>query len=166
MSDEAMNYVWRDYDPNTMRYIESWLDESAIKFTGLDEGFCSFYDYWINEDAFSVGQSFWCKVAFENDEPFAVVALCRHEQKTIMMEVLIAPEKRGQGKGSKLLREFLSCKEIIGFSIQTCEAVIYPDNIASQKAFEHAGFTYHHRQKDENGDSMRYVYECKSLRTP
>ena len=58
MSNYTMNYVWRDYNPKTMRYIESWLDESAIKSTGLDEGFCGFYEYWASEDGFVVGENF------------------------------------------------------------------------------------------------------------
>ena len=166
MSNYTMDYVWRDYNPKTMRYVESWLDESAIKSTGLDEGFFGFYEYWANEAGFVVGGNFWCKVAFENDEPFAVIAFCQHEQKIIIMEVLIVPEKRGQGKGSKLLNELLNCEEIIGFTIQKSEAVIHPSNIASQKAFENAGFKYHHNHKDGNGDSMNYVYESSSLSTP
>lgn len=158
-----MNYVWRDYDPQTMQYIESWLDEHAAKATGLDEGFCSFYEYWANEDGFVVGENFWCKVVFENDEPFGVIAFGLHEYRIIVMEVLIAPEKRGQGKGTKLLKELLSCKEIIGFTVEKSEAVIYPNNIASQKAFENAGFQYHHSHKDEDGESMTYVYERDHL---
>ena len=82
------------------------------------------------------------------------------------MEVLVAPEKRGQGKGSKLLKELLDCKEIIGSAIQKSEALIYPSNIASQKAFENAGFTYLRTHKDENGDSMLYVYERNTISAP
>lgn len=158
MSNHSMNFVWCDYNPETMGYIESWLDESAIKSTGLDEGFCEFYEYWANEDGFVVGKNFWCKVVFEIDEPFAVIAFGLHDHKIIIMEVLIVPEKRGQGRGTRLLKELLNCKEIIGFTIQESEAVIFPGNIASQKAFENAGFEYHHNHKDENGDSMNYVY--------
>lgn len=165
MSHYSMNYEWRDYNPKTMRYIESWLDESAVKSTGLDEGFYGFYEYWANEEGFIVGENFWCKVVFENDMPFAVIAFCLDEHKIIIMEMLIAPEKRGQGKGSKLLKELLTCKEIVGFTIQKSEAVIYPSNIASQRAFENAGFQYLHNHKDENGDSMRYVYEGSFLST-
>ena len=165
MSNYTMEYVWRDYDPKTMRYIESWLDESAIKSTGIDEGFCGFYEYWASEEGFVVGENFWCKVAFENDKPFAVIAFCQHEHKIIIMEVLIAPKKRGQGKGTKLLKELLDSEEILGFAIQKCEAVIYSSNAASQKAFENAGFQYHHNHKDGNGDSMYYVYEGSSLST-
>ena len=79
------------------------------------------------------------------------------------MELLVAPEKRGQGKGSTLLKELLKSKEIVGFEIHHSEAVIYPNNIASQRAFENAGFIYHNNHKDENGDSMHYIYEDKSL---
>ena len=154
-----MNYVWRDYNPNTMGYIEAWLDESAIQSTGLDDGFRDFYEYWANEDGFVVGENFWCKVVFENDTPFAVIAVCRHEQKTNIMEVVIAPEKRGQGKGSKLLKEFLESTEITGCAIHKSEAVIYPDNIASKKAFENAGFKLSHTHKDQDGESMLYVYD-------
>ena len=64
-----MNFVWCDYNPETMGYIENWLDESAVNSTGLDEGFRNFYEYWANEDGFVVGENYWCKVIFENDEP-------------------------------------------------------------------------------------------------
>lgn len=160
-----MNYVWCDYNPNTMSFIENWLDESAVNSTGLDEGFRAFYEYWANEDGFVLGENFWCKVAFEDNKPFAVIAFCQHEHKTIIMEVLVTPEKRGQGKGSALLKELLNNEGILGFRIQKSEAVIYPSNIASQKAFENAGFKYHHNHKDGNGDSVYYVYESSSLST-
>lgn len=165
MSNDLVDYVWRDYNPETMQYIEGWLDESAIKSTGLDEGFCGFYEYWASEDGFVLGENFWCKVVFENDKPFAVIAFCQYEHKIIIMEVFVAPEKRGQGKGSKLLKELLTRKDIIGFTIQKSEAVIYPCNITSQKAFENAGFKHQYHHEDENGDSMRYFYESSSLCT-
>lgn len=60
-----MNFTWRDYHPETMKYIENWLDESAVKSTGLDDGFHDFYEYWANEDGFVVGENFWCKVVFK-----------------------------------------------------------------------------------------------------
>lgn len=155
-----MNYVWRDYDPQTMGYIEAWLDESAVRSTGLDEGFRDFYEYWANEDGFAVGENFWCKVVSEDDKPFAVIAFCQHERRIFIMEIVVAPEKRGQGKGSKLLKELLESKELIGSSIQQSEAVIYTSNMASQKAFENAGFQYHHTHED--GDALYYVCEIGS----
>ena len=37
--------------------------------------------------------------------------------------------------------------------------MLYPDNIASQKAFENAGFKLSHTHKDQDGESMLYVYD-------
>lgn len=153
-----MDLVWRDYAPETMGFIEKWLDDAAIKSTGLDEGFRSFYEYWANEDGYVPGENFWCKVVCEDTEPFAVIALCEHEGKVIIMELLIAPEKRGLGLGSKLLKELLHDCSVIGFAIEKSEAVIFPGNKASQKAFEKAGFRYHHAHED--GDALYYVF-CK-----
>ena len=154
-----MIFVWRDYDPETMSYIENWLDESAVKSTGLDDGFRDFYEYWANEDGFVVGENFWCKVVCESDKPVAVIAFCQHEHKVLIMEIVVEPEKRGQGIGTKLLKELLASEEIIGFAIQKSEAVIFTGNIASQKAFENAGFQYHHTEEDEDGTSISYMYE-------
>ena len=153
-----MGFVWRDYSPEAMGYIENWLDDVAIKSTGLDNGFRDFYEYyWANEDGFVVGQNFWCKVIFENDEPIACIAFCYHECKITIMEFVVKPEKRSQGNGSKVLKQLFECKEIIGLDIQKSEAVIFPNNIASKRAFENAGFKYHHTHED--GDASYYVYD-------
>lgn len=153
-----MDFTWIDYDPAAMAYIEDWLDEGAVKTTGLDEGFCAFYTYWVNEEGYDLGENFWCKVILEAASPVAVIALGWYEGKTIVMELVVKPEKRGRGIGSRLLKELLAREEILGFSIQKGEAVIFPGNIASQKAFEKAGFRYHHTHPD--GDALYYVYEA------
>jgi ribosomal protein S18 acetylase RimI-like enzyme len=152
-----MIFSWLDYDPHTMGYVENWLDESAVKSTGLDEGFRSFYEYWANEDGFVVGKNYWCKVVFDDDKPVAVIALCMNEGSVTVMEIVVDPEKRGQGIGRKLLKELLAREDIIGFSIVKSEAVIFPTNIASQKAFTNAGFRYHHTH--EAGDALYYAYK-------
>ncbi len=163
MSNYILDFVWRDYDPMTMGYVENWLDESAVKSTGLDEGFRAFYEYWSAEDGFIVGETFWFKVVFENDKPTAAIAFCQHEQKIIIMEIVVAPELRGQGIGTRLLRELLKSEEIIGFAIYKSEAVIFPTNTASQKAFENAGFQYHHTYED--GSAILYGYERGNNKT-
>ena len=154
-----MNLTWLDYDPETMGYVESWLDEAAVKATGLDEDFLSFYEYWANEDGFDPGENYWCKVVSQNGQPFAVIALCRDGDKVLIMELVVAPEKRGRGRGTELLNALLTGDDILGFIIHSCEAVIFPGNTASQKAFENAGFRHHHTHED--GSAFYYRYESK-----
>ncbi len=153
-----MIYTWKDYDPETMGYVEKWLDRKAVKMTGMDDGWRDFYEYWASEEGFIVGENYWCKVIFEDEKPFAVIALSLYEGVTYIMEVLVAPKKRGKGKGSKILKEFLeNGKDIIGFNIQKAEATIFPSNEASQKVFSKVGFK--HESTHEDGDAMNYVYE-------
>ena len=152
-----MRFKWIDYDAETMDFVENWLDDSAVVTTGLDDGFLNFYRYWANEDGFSVGENFWCKVVFEGTEPFAVIAPAQNDRKITIMEIVVAPEKRGQGRGSKLLKELHDCQEILGFSIDKSEAIIFPCNAASQKAFENAGFR--HFQTYEDNSALIYIYE-------
>jgi len=152
-----MSFIWCDYNPDTTDFIENWLDNSAVESTGLDEGFRAFYEYWVKEDGFVVGENFWCKIISENDTPVAVIAFCLHEHTILIMEIVVAPQERGRGVGTQLLKELLGNKEMIGFVIQKSEAVIFPSNIASQKAFENAGYQHHHTYED--GTAMYYVYE-------
>ena len=157
-----MIFTWIDYTPETMGYVENWLDEYAVRMTGMDDGFPQEYEYWSNEDCNTVGENFWCKVVFEKGIPFAVIEFGMHEGVVTIMETLVAPEKRGQGMGSKAIKELLeNSKIIIGIDIEKAEAIIFPSNIASQKAFEKAGFKYHHTHED--GDAMSYVYEINPI---
>ena len=152
-----MHFAWCDYDPASMAFVENWLDAAAVRSTGLEDGFRDFYEYWAAEPGYRVGENYWCKVAYETDTPIGIIACALYESKTTIMEILIAPERRGQGNGTKLLTELHSRANILGFQIEKSEAVIFPDNTASQRAFEKAGFYHYHTYED--GSAHIYVYE-------
>lgn len=150
-----MKFEWTDYNPDTMSFVENWIDDEAVNATGLDDGFYDFYEYWKNENI--PDENFWCKIVFENNEPFAVIAIGKNEGKHIIMELVIKPTNRNQGKGTLLIKELLANSEkILGQEINSAEAVIFPSNPASQKAFEKAGFLFSHAHED--GDALYYVY--------
>lgn len=147
-------FEWTDYDIS-MSFIEDWLDDETIRVTGLDDGFRDFYEYWKNEDI--SGDIFRCKVVSENDNPFAVIAMGKNEDKHTIMELVVKPEERSKGKGTQLLKELLENSSIIlEQEITSAEAVIYPSNPASQRAFEKAGFVFSHAHKD--GDALYYIF--------
>lgn len=159
---DMMRYIWKDYKPEKMDFVEDWLDKHAVRMTGMDDGFRSQYEYWANNGEHIVGEDYWCKVVYENENPFAMVQLGLYEGTVTIMETIVAPENRGKGLGSGVIKELLhNGKSIIGFDIEKAEAVIFPSNIASKKAFEKAGFYFSHAHED--GDVLYYVYEKEIL---
>ncbi len=157
-----MKFKWVDYIIEYSRVVDSWIDPEAKRFTGCDDGWDDFFDYWSNYEHNKIGENFWGKVVFEGSTPFAVIALGMIDDKEfVISEYIVDPQKRGKGYGTAALRELITnSAEIIGKDIRTAEAVIYPNNIASQKAFEKAGFCYSSMHPD--GDAANYTYK-KSL---
>lgn len=153
--DFIMSYIWKDYHPVTMSFIESWLDTEAVNMTGIDDGWRAFHEYWITDGGLNPGVDYWCKVVYDAGIPFAIIAFSLSDKTVHIMELLVKPEMRGKGLGSSLICELLSDGErIMGRRIEKASAVIYPNNHASQKAFEHAGFTFDYA----NGDGDAWVY--------
>ena len=64
-------------------------------------------------------------VVFENGAPFAVIEFGLYESVVTVMEIIVAPEKRGQGMGSKAIKELLeNSKTIIGIDIEKAKQAI------------------------------------------
>lgn len=159
---DIMRYIWKDYEPEKMDFVEAWLDKHAVRMTGMEEGYRSEYEYWAGEEEHIVGENFWSKVVYENENPFSLVQFGLYEGVVTIMETIVAPGKRGKGLGSGVIKELLqNSKSVIGFDIEKAEAVIFPSNIASKKAFEKAGFYFSHAHED--GDALYYIYEKEIL---
>lgn len=152
----SYEFEWKDYSSEYSQIVELLLDKEAIKYTGCDESFESFYSYWLKE----LGQNnFWSKVIFSDNKLIGVIAFAKAPNNVYtIQEIIVSPSKRGQGYGTKILNELLNfSKDIIGQNIILAEAVIYPENIASQKAFEKAKFVYTGSHPD--GDAWYYQYK-------
>ena len=155
-----MTYCYMDYTPDLETVIDSWLDDDAAYYTGFEDGFAVYYNYWAKEPNTVLGENFWMKVVLENNVPIGVIALGLADDKVDFLELLINPERRGQGIGSAVIGDVLeNGKDIIGRAIDRAEACIFPQNIASQKAFEKAGFRFDYAHPD--GDIWYYTYKAK-----
>lgn len=153
-----MQFEWIDYSPEFERTVDSWLDEDAVRSTGLDEGFGSFFRYWIKEDGTRYRENFWVKIIQKKTVPVGVIAVGLSENSFILSELVISPGFRRKGLGSSALSEFIgSSEDIVGVRCDRATAVIFPDNIASQKAFEKAGFRYVSEHPD--GDAWYYEFD-------
>lgn len=150
-----MEFTWIDYTAAHASLAESWLDADAVRETGLDEGWADFVSYWMNDPATEFGENFWCKMILRDSEPVAVIALGEENSQLDVSEIVVAPAERGKGIGSAALAGLLGNHEqIIGKRVDRAMAVIFPDNIASQKAFERAGFRFESAHPD--GDAWYY----------
>lgn len=153
-----MKFTWYDYDVKYAAIVESWLDADAKRFTGCDDGWDSFYEYWKNDNETTLGENYWRKVICETGVPIAVIAISLYQSAFTVMEYIVAPERRGKGYGSTALKELLDNGTIIiGKNITQAKSVIFPNNIASQKAFGKAGFAFDYAHLE--GDSWYYTYE-------
>ncbi len=155
-----MKFAWADYSVTYKDVVETWLDEEAKQFTGCDDGFEEFYNYWANEADTRVGENFWAKIILKEKRPVGVLVLGLWEDVFTIQEYIISPNDRGNEIGSSALAELLSeSKTILGVEIFEVYAVIYPNNIPSQKAFEKAGFRFQSEHPD--GDAWNYRYQKK-----
>lgn len=153
-----MKYNWINYNPQIMNFVEDWLDADAVSATGLDNGWKAFCEYWLNEENTVCGENYWCKVVYESGIPFAVIAIGYHDNKHNIMELVVNPKERNKGKGTDLIKELMNNGTVIvGREITNAEAVIYPSNHASQKAFEKAGFVFDCAHDD--GDALYYIFK-------
>ena len=153
-----MKFTWEDYSVTYKDVVESWLDEETKKFTGCDDGFEEYYNYWVNETDTKLGENFWAKIILYENLPVGVLVIALWENVFTVSEYIVCPDYRGKGIGSSALAELLrKSKEILGKEIFEACAVIYPNNISSHKAFEKAGFQFESEHPD--GDAWNYRYK-------
>ena len=142
---------WQDYEPEQAALVNAWLDREAVRDTGLADGFDAFYQYWKNETDPARGESFWCKLVSEEQRPFAAVAYAAFRQTVTVMEIVVDPALRGQGKGTAVVTELVAnAADWIGRPLTVFEAVIFPHNTASQTVFYKTGFVPVSDEKDND----------------
>ena len=152
-----MKYEWIDYTSAYKELVDSWMDEDAMRFTGCDEGFDAYYHDCLNDPDTKLGENYWAKMIVADTDPVGIIAIGLWENVFTISEFIVRPGRRGEGVGLAALAELLAqSKNIIGIEMKEANAVIFPNNIASQKAFEKAGFGFHSAHPD--GDAWYYRY--------
>ncbi len=151
-----MRFSWREYTRDDAALADLWLDAEAIHETGIDEGWQTFCDY-SEEDSKNFGGKDFCFIISADDDPFAVMYIGTLNDEFTVSEYIVAPYMRGRGYGSAAIRELLENRaHLLGRDFTRAKVVIFPDNIASQRAFEKAGFVYVSTHPD--GDAMYYEW--------
>ncbi len=163
---------WQDYGPEQAVLVNAWLDRDAVRNTGLEDGLDAFYQYWERNSDPARGEIFYCKIVSEEWRPVAVVAFSYHQQTVVVMEIVVDPNLRGQGRGTAIINELVDhAAHWIGQPISVFEAVIFPHNTASQTIFYKAGFVPVSDGKDNDrwrrtADTSEIVFRYASETSP
>lgn len=150
-----MLFEWIDYIAKYAALIDSWLDDSAIEMTGIDECWDNYWNAVLIDALNYPGCLDYCKMVFTDGKPIAVVAFGYYRGDVTISEIIISPEMRSKGYGSKILKELILLSRIwFSDSISRFSAIVFAQNIASQKAFQNAGFQ---KQMLPDGVTFEYV---------
>ncbi len=156
-----MRFHWKHYCNNDADLIHSWLDDDAMIQTGLEEGWEKFYHYWMTESRNGESKD-RCFLISDDNIPFAVIYLAMADSEIVISELIVAPDLRGRGYGAAVINELLgNADQLLNAHATAAKAVTFPNNIASIKAFEKAGFVLMSKHQDEFGESLHYEYKFK-----
>ncbi|MBR6427126.1 MAG: N-acetyltransferase [Clostridia bacterium] len=163
------HFEWQDYTKEDAALVDSWLDADTVRMTGMDEGFDAFHQYWKNESSPERGEYFWSKLVSENGHPFAVISYGYCNGTVTIMEIVVDPAVRGQGKGTAVISEFLNnAAAWIAQPITVFNAVVFQRNTASQIAFYKAGFVLEAKDQERwkrtvNDSEILFRYTKRTL---
>lgn len=151
-----MKFQWTDYSAEDAPTVDRWLDVDAVAMTGLD---MLWDDYWnaLLADAVNFpGCKDYCKMVRVDGMAVAAVCFGHYEGVATVSEIVVAPQFRGRGYGTRILQDLIAHSgELLGEKVDKISAVIFPANVASQRAFEKAGFVCDYAYEDET--ALHYV---------
>lgn len=151
-------FEWTDYRTEDAPMLDRWLDADAVAMTGLDMGWDDYWNAVLADAVYFPGCKDYCKLVRENGIPVAAICFGCYEGVATVSEIVVAPRYRGRGVGSRILRELITnADELLGEKVGKICAVIFPDNLASQRAFTKAGFALEFVQ--DGGTAWNYVYK-------
>lgn len=150
-----MHFEWTDYRREDGAVVDSWLDEAAVAMTGLDESWDAYWQAVLSDAKNYPGCKDFCKIIWENGTAIAVICFGWYDGIVTVSEILVAPQRRGQGVGAQILRELIALADgWTGEKTKKFQAVIFAKNVPSQRAFEKAGFAFAY----EHEGSLNYEY--------
>lgn len=145
-------FQWVDYESVHGSLVDSWLDAEACAMTGIHDGWDQYWTAVRDDAANFPGCEDYCKLICENGVPFGVICFGIYQHAMTISELVVDPKCRRMGRGSRLLSELVEMVHSYrSGDVKRITAVVFPQNVASQKAFLNAGFCFN-RMTDDGVD--------------
>ena len=153
-----MIFEWINYQLEDAGLVDSWMDAKAVAMTGIDQGWDAYWNAVIADAKNYPGCRDFCKIVRKNGMAVAAVVYGSYRGIATVSEIIVDPTRRGKGLGTQILRDLVAHSDelLSGQAHEFC-AVIFPDNLPSQKAFTKAGFVLDHVHED--GTVLYYKME-------
>ena len=133
--------------------FSSWMEHKIVRDWIAVDDWGKYFEIVSTEPDY-----FLIKALFD-DKIIAEIALEIIEEVG-HIAIMLNPNEQSKGHGKKILKLF--CEKavgIIGREFKYIEAGIFPDNIASKRCFEGAGFKF---SKDGDDGEMIYIYDIEN----
>lgn len=136
----SVNATIRPVEEADRQTLWEWANDPEVRRQSFNQD----YIPWENHVEWFAGKyndshCVWYIVLDEAGAPAGVVRFDRAANEMVEVHITVAPEKRGQGVGAEALR--LACARVQEETTYTeVLANIMVKNVASQRAFENAGF--------------------------
>jgi RimJ/RimL family protein N-acetyltransferase len=148
--DNTSKYVFKVCTENEIRVTSGWHKDPSI-------GRWIFIDDWnAYFKAVKDDPDYFLLAAYEGAEMVAEIA-AEKKGNELAVSVIVDPRLHGKGIGRALLLKL--CDEhtsLFGTGITSISAYINPENTASRRCFEKAGFVY--IKNDDDGE-MQYSFD-------
>lgn len=181
---EVMSCRGKDLvDGRGAQRVVSALRALGIQFRRATQEDCSLLWYWANDPntraaSFRSAQISWdehCEwfnknlahdnslllIAEESRSPIATIRVQKKKASMGELSITLAPEVRGSGLATYLIRN-CECRAATELNLSGIEALIKPENLASRRAFENAGYVLSERAQIGKVSAIRYVRQIVS----
>lgn len=152
----------RPAEPGDARWVHVWANDPETRAASFSTGEIALDDHleWFARQLAAMGQH----LLIAEDAAKQRVAFVRldargHDDGGSTISINVDPSQRGQGTGTAVLE--VASRYATGLGLKKIEALVRPDNHASVRAFEKAGYARAGETKVEEQPALRLVKQLE-----
>lgn len=159
LEDNSIGLQLRPVHEKDIALIWRWANDAQTRANSFRSGIITWQDHvqWYQRQLAAPDVRFW--MLEDCGVPVGHIRYVR-EDKVAIINFTVAPEHRGCGYGTQLLRmsRAAACKTL---NVDRLRGITLEQNHASARAFEKADFKLIHEQTIENHSCFIFEWECK-----